>query len=955
MVDNKTIHSIGYDPKADPYEDFLRSIGVDRELVKLIASNDYNGFIRELRSTLSNKNEDYKLTAEDVEVVSSWTEDDFNALKDEMNKMKSTFEDIQKTEKTTKEDSEWRPDFRVILNGNFDKMDKTQLSDEAKVAFNVHGLPDIMYDIYIDTKNGKALPIYYDYDTKNDNFFAFSTFLEKFKGILNIPEMNHKVPLILFDRTLIGIDTDVNLTPIIQMKVALEIQKNPFFYFRECARVYDKTTGKNVRYQMTIATYTYFWLFCQCINTYNERPRQTGKTFDIGGTGGMEWGVGSRNSLLLVVHFKSDEAGKNRRAMVESVNRLPKFLKFHIIKKRVKKGKDVWEEGPENPIPTEKGKNYMNDRFNNNLKITAVGSTETTAQQVGRGDSVKFGFVDELNYIKNATTVLTALQFAHGTAKLLAEKAGERYGLHFSSTAGELNTKNGQAMYKLTQEDMCKFDPKLFGYNYQDLVTYLKKNSDKNFFSISYQYNEMGYGESWIENAISLSTNREEFQKDILSVWQAVDVNALFGVAALTRINQICKDTLRVSFMYEKYNKFEYYPKRADIEFAEYIKQFNAISIGVDIALGTSGDYTVMRCIDLETAKPVFLYRENTLNAFDFGILIVDFLRYLKKIHPDLLIVVNPESDGPGQVIIPMLTKEKDIEPMIYRSLEYYNKQMKNVLIKATTKHIDSNSYIKYGTAMTAHRSTLTNVLLFDLVDKYPYIFNNEDAFKELTTLKRKTSGKIEHANGFHDDIVMATLHASALIFLPKFRESLERFFHFKVDFRKIESLPLDSHIVSYSQLEGYNDIEGKLSWDIITKIDPQTKLEYDELVMTKITNGRQVKLSMEEIQEELRTNEKLMNDPRIRMMRLRTFNISAQILPQETASAEKMALDELSFNRSSDYQRQQQKYQTNRHTQTVSGFNQSNISGNDLSRDNTRKSGDYFKRNANNYKASLI
>lgn len=942
------ISSIGYNPNNNPYEDFLRSIGVDRDLVRLITENNYNGFIRELRDSLSNKNDDYKLTSEDIEVIDSWDEETFNQLKEEIIKMKETFDDLR-SNKNSEKSNEWKPDYRKILNGNFDKIDKSLLTEESRVAFNVHGLPDFMFDIYIDSESGKALPIYYDLDTNNENFFAFSMFLDKFKSMMNIPDMNPYVPLILFDRSLIHVDTEQVLTPIMQTKIALECQKNPFFYFRECARVYDKTTGKNVRYQMSIATYTYLWLYSQCINTYNERPRQTGKTFDIGYTGGMEWGVSSRNSLLLIVHFKAEEAGKNRRAMVDSVNKLPKFLKYHIIKKRVKKGREVWEEGPEEPIPTEKGKNFMNDRFNNNLKIAAVGSTETTAQQVGRGDSIKFGFVDELNYIKNATTVLTALQFAHGTARLLAEKAGERYGLHFSSTAGELNTKNGQAMYKLTQEDMCKFDPKLFGYSYDDLITYLKKNSDKNFFTISYQYNEMGYGEDWIENAISLATNKEEFQKDILSVWQAVDVNALFGVAALTRINQISKDTIKVSYMFEKYNRFEYYPQTSDAPFTEYMQQYNAIGIGIDIALGTSGDYSVMKCIDLETAKPIFTYRENTLNAFDFGILIREFLRFLKKTNPEMLIVVNPESDGPGQVIIPMLTKEKDIEPMIYRSLEFYNKQMKNVLIKATTKHLDSNSYIKYGTAMTSHRQTLTNVLLFDLVDKYPYAFNSEEGFRELTTLKRKNSGKIEHSNGFHDDIVMATLHAYALLFLPKFRESLERFFKFRVDFMKIESMPLDSHIVSYHDLKEYNNIEGKLSWEIIKKKDPENGSEYEELVMTKIVNGIKKKLTNDEIQKELKTNEDLLNEPRIRMMKLRSFNLAKQRLQKESVSGEINNLNDLDFNRHDS-----RSYEHTSEVNTGLNRNRGNVLGRDLSHDN-HKSVDYFKKNMNNYKASLL
>lgn len=936
---------IGYRTQ-NSFDDYIRNLGIDKNTYNLIINNDYNTFIRELRLYLSHQNENDVLDADDVELVSRWTEEDFYDIQHQAKEMKKLFDEKQVED--LKDDQPWIPDYRAILNGNFDKIDKTQLTEEAKVKFNVHGLDDRLYDIYYDAENGRCLPIYYDYATNNDHWFAFSMYLDKFKQLLNIPDMNPSAPLILFDRSLMGIDTNTQLTTFIQLKILQECRINPYFYMRECARTFDKTQGKTVRFQINIADWTFLWLYCQCINTYREQSRQSGKTYLMGYTGGMEFGVGSDNALALIVHYKSEEAGKNRRAMVDSINLLPKFMKLHIIKKSVKKGREVWEEGPENPIPTEKGKNFWNQRFNNNLKITAVGSTESSASQTGRGDPVRFGYVDELNYIKNASTMLTALQFAHGTARLLAEKAHQRYGLHFASTAGELNTKNGKEMYKLTQEEMCRWDVKLFGYSYKDLVTYLQKNSTKGFFTISYQYDELGFDEHWIENSISLSTSREQFQKDILSVWQAVDVNALFGVAALTRINQICKETTKVSYMFEKYNRIEYYPDSLDEDFKDYIRKHNAISIGIDIALGTSGDYSIMKCHDLENAKSVFLYRDNKLNAFDFGILIREFLRHLKKLNPEMLIVVNIESDGPGQVLIPMLIKEKDIEPMLYRSLEFYNKQMKNTLIKATTKHLDSNSYIRYGTAMSKWRSDLTNVLLFDLVDKYPYVFNTDESFSELTTLKRKSTGKIEHNTGFHDDIIMATLHACSLIFMPKFREQLERYFKFVIDFRKIESMPLDSHIVSYSDIKANNDIEGKITWNVVTKRDRISGLEYDELVISKIINGRKVTLNPEECQEELDRNIEIQSDPRVRTMKLRRFDIMRQRLQDDSNVKAIASMDSLSkraIKGVDDIKKEYDPYNQ------VAG---KQVLGSDLSHDN-RRSGNYFKNNLYNYKASLL
>lgn len=952
----------------DTFEAYLRSIGMEKSMFDLIVENDYDTFIRKLRLHLLSKTEDNTLDQDDLDLLSQWTEEDFNDMKKQSLVMKSLFDkrnDLLSEDDiigndgniTNRKEEAWRPDYRVLLNGNFPKLDKTQLSDETKKAFDVYGLDDRLYDIYYDSKSGNCLPVYYDWVTNNEHFFAFAVFLEEFKHRVNIPGLNSATPLILFDRTLLGVDTDLQLTPIMQSRVLMEIKRNPIFYMRECARTFDKTTGKNVRFQINIADWNMIWLYCQCISTYREQSRQTGKTFLLNYLGGMEWSVGSTNTLALIVHYKSEEAGKNRRKMVESVNMLPKFLKLHTIKKVVKKGKELWEEGPENPTPTEKGKNFYNPRLSNNLKIAAVGSTESSASQTGRGDSVKFGFVDELNYIKNASTMLTALQFAHGTARLLAEKAGERYGLHFVSTAGELNTKNGKEMYKLTQEEMCKFDIKLFGYCYEDLVTYLNKNSTKGFFTILYQYDELGFQEDWIENSISLSTSREKFQMDILSRWQAVDLNALFGVSTLTRINQIVKDTKSMSFMFEKFSKIEYYPRRPDQTFEDYIKSLHAISIGVDIALGTGGDYSVLKAHNLETAKSVFLYRHNKLNAFDFGILIREFVRYIKKIHPDLMIVLNIESDGPGQVLIPMLSREPDIEPMLFRTLEFYNKQFKNTTIKATTKHLDTSRYVRYGTAMRTYRNELMNILLFDLVDKYPYVFDNPDAFSELTTLQRKRSGKIEHGNGFHDDTIMATLHALSPIFLNKFREQLERFFNFVVDFRKIENLPMESHIVAYEDIEANNNIEGKITWDIITKLDSATGEEYDEILMEKVENGIKRRLSPDEITYEISHNPDLVDNARIKAMRLKPVNaFSSRLAGSEESERAIKELDNLSYSVTNNSRvRSNQNARLQQRRRDPYDVNRSNSrDGSQLSHD-TRRGSDYYKANANNYNASLI
>lgn len=265
---------IGYKNK-NSFDDFIRNIGIDRNMFDMITNNNYNSFIQKLRVQLTNQSEDNKLTEDDVELLTRWSEEDFYDIQRQAQEMYSTFSDSN-SESSVKQ-KEWKIDYRVLLNGNFTKLDKTQLSDVAKRSFNVHGLDDKLYDIFYDEEAGRCVPIYYDYATNNEHFFAFSVYLEKFKKMLNIPDMNPSMPLVLFDRSLMGVNTDDQLTPIMQIRVMNECRINPIFYMRECARVYDKTSGKNVRFQINIADWTFIWLYCQCINTYREQSRQTRK------------------------------------------------------------------------------------------------------------------------------------------------------------------------------------------------------------------------------------------------------------------------------------------------------------------------------------------------------------------------------------------------------------------------------------------------------------------------------------------------------------------------------------------------------------------------------------------------------------------------------------------------------------------------------------------------------
>ena len=95
-------------------------------------------------------------------------------------------------------------------------------------------------------------------------------------------------------------------------------------------------------------------------------------------------------------------------------------------------------------------------------------------------------------------------------------------------------------------------------------------------------------------------------------------------------------------------------------------------------------------------------------------------------------------------------------------------------MAKAKKKFVKKEKRV-YGINTTvATRKIMVEDILFNLINNKPESFNNRDIFKELKTLERKKTGKIEHSDSGHDDILMSYLIGLfAILFEQK---SMKRF-----------------------------------------------------------------------------------------------------------------------------------------------------------------------------------
>lgn len=734
----------------------------------------------------------------------------------------------------------------TILNGNFEDdqlLDKSILTEEEKIYFNVQGLPDDTYDLFIDKEGNRIIPIYYDKSTSNEQWYIFTIFLEKLFKSLNI-KGNHLAPLILFDRTLMGIDTSTVTSPEIMTRVALEGRRNPYYHFREVARLIPDVNGVKKPYLINIATWTFLWLYAQNINTFREQSRQTGKTFEMGHTGSMEFSYASERCSIGIFHYVYNKAAENRRTWVSYANLYPSYLQLHNITTKVIKGKS-YEQMLAEPMLPSTTKVIENKKTKVKFVAIAIGTSKMSAEQAGRGSTLRLIFGDELNFIKYIKIAFTALMFAHGTARKLAMINGQRTGMHFASTAGTLDTEQGRMMYKFIYEDMVKFEPVLFQLTHKELKSFINAKSKNRFVLISYSYKDLGFSEEWLDDTIAGKTP-EEVKTDMFNRWLSTTSGGLFNSDALARLDTLVNKTPQKTFLFNKLNIFRFNGKYDSFE--DLINKVHILSIGMDFANGDLGDYTSFTGVDLLTGERLFDFDDNQIDNVDCAVLIKSFVKYILSIKPNIVMILNPEVDGPGRAsIIPNLKKDPIVEKYIFRAYYETNKELKESVIKSVSYSVDPKTIVEYGTSMRRYRDVLFNSLLFELVDKYPYAFTDQKTSDEVKTLIRNRSNKILAKSGFHDDKICSTLHAYSPLFIDKYVESLAKFFNIHVSIADLEAEPLTSTVFNLRDDEGLN---GSFEWRIQHHRDEYGQ-DYDTIKVWKFENGTKRLLNNDEILRE--------------------------------------------------------------------------------------------------------
>ena len=852
-----------YNPELrDTFEKDFASGGGDVEFLKIVLnSTDFPSFQKAISDRINSQD----TTKEDF--LSGYGEDvltleygDYLEIQSSARLSIENFFKLQEEKLKNIAPAVRRIPYHKILNGNFTKINHANITEQEKVFYNVQGLPDEMWDVYIDIEDGNLTggykTVYYDLGTKNEQFYTFYIYLKEYSKIAKI-DLNPKTHLILFDRDLLGIDTNAMLSKEYEIKVLQEGRVNPWFHMRECARI--NNNGVISRFEMTIQNYAFVWLYCQNFNTFLSAPRQIGKTYIILHLMAYEYAYASTDFTTLFLHYQYTRCVENKVKCLEIADIFPEFLRIHTVRNRVQKGKEIKRVEPSKKNNSKESKN---EQLNNILLAVAISTQESEAAKAGRGKTARFVFFDEFNFVKYIIAAMSGVQFAHSTARDMARNSGVRYGVHYASTAGTLDTKQGREMYDTINNKLKRFDNKLFAMCYDELNEYLK-TAKMNFFFVEYGYQELGLSEDWYDERRRSISSDAEFRCDILMEWLSSGKGSLFTQKHIDRINKYIDNSRWETFLLDNMHMIKYCQSSIGSTIEDEIRKLKVIGMGIDVASGGGGDSdnTVFFGFDMETCKPLFEYATNTMLIIYFVPFYKMLCDFIWSINPDCKIISAIEWDGPGKDIIPAIMKDPKYAKTLFRSTTFHDSKLNDNTTTGWTVEIKGDTKTRWGSMTKNRRTWMTEKLLIQLVELQPYTMNSIEVATELKTLTRRgTNNRIEHRSGAHDDRIFARLHGYGMLFDDVYREDLPRHFNFIPDLHKIEMLSMNEHnlILVDKHNEGFIDVEGKVEFKLLDKYDPNRDIYYKEVVATKIIRGVRETLSMSDIITESYNNKEL-------------------------------------------------------------------------------------------------
>lgn len=608
--------------------------------------------------------------------------------------------------------------------------------------------------------DSRGIPFFYHISTSN------LSFIQTARDLKSLAINNNAFFLSLYNPDLADVDPfSPNLTKEQVQAIINECIINPWYFIRECVRIPEQGggtgPGAGSKFRLHRGNLAACWCFFRNIDLYLVIPRQCFKTHSMLACLNWAYIFGTSNSVFNFSNKSQKDSDDNLRKMKEQKDVLPIYMQHRY-------GIEIDESGDFKQVKGLDNVRTMTNPVNGNrIDSKPSAATEEKADGIGRGNSAPIQFYDEVEFTKYIGTIIMAAGPAYVRAAENAKKNGAMYGRIFITTPGNIDSQPVKDSMS-TREQAAVFTERLYDMTEDDIAAFMKANSRNGIIYIEFNYKQIGMDEEWYQKVCAVSNwDKIKIKREVLlqrirgtseSPFDPDDLDTINGFRK-EPIDEIMVNKIFTLYVYEKLDKT-----------VPYI-------MGVDCATGVNNDNTVLMIIDPYTLHPVACMKTPLADAVETA---QNIIHVVNRYIPKALVAI--ESNHLGSAIIAIL-KRSSIAANLYYDID---KAMVPDVETRLDKHgmvmNDPNNRRFYGVATTATTRPMMMQILLRHVAERKSDFICRELIDDLNNLIQKASGKIEAAQGEHDDVVMAYLIA---LFVYYHGSKLSRYGITKYDPRK--------------------------------------------------------------------------------------------------------------------------------------------------------------------------
>lgn len=621
---------------------------------------------------------------------------------------------------------------------------------------------------------------YYQDTTTNQSFMDMHYFL-KAKGI-----QNNKFFLTIYDPDLMGVDPrDPKLPPQMKIKILRECMVNFWYFIREIVRipVEGGEVGSGSRYKLSRGNLAMNYLFVYNFDQFVELPRQHGKTVSALCWYLWVFNFGTSNTRMMFINKKHDDAKRNLKQMKAIRASLPIYLQMDAPVDRM--GKKI-------KVPNT-AETLQHPSNLNIVQTLPAARTKQQADGAGRGCTMAIQYYDEFAFMPYNETIYMAAAPAYSRAKANAKMNHVPYGMLITTTPGDMTTEEGKFANRM-RLDATQWKEEYYDNSYQQMLDLRESNTNSNFFHVRYTYQELGSGEQYFTDMVKqMGKNWPAIRREVLLEWFDMSDDCPFEQTDLDIIKSYCMQEPTRTLFFGKAKQYQlniwYTPNMSNPQFPPII--------GVDVSGALRDDSSAITIIDSKTTKVMATLNCNYITSQDLAQVVFDIVT---NFMPDAIVAV--EANSIGASVLQLLVNSKIKKNLYY---EIVDKDLQERTMDGMSTYRHRAKVKRFGVFENKEtRKWLIEDILFMRVKSHRDKFLSPLLHQELTTMRVKKNGKIEHADDAHDDQLFSYLTALYVWYKADARFLLEHF-----HMRKTE-LKTDEDIVDnqFSLEERYGGLE---------------------------------------------------------------------------------------------------------------------------------------------------